>query len=350
MLAAQVGGPGGLVVTEVPLPKPGDGEMLVRVGAASICGTDLRILQNGLPGVSQAAPRILGHEFAGDVAEVGKGVSGIKPGDRVAVAPNIGCGHCDMCTSGNSHHCGSHSAIGITLDGGFAEYVLIPKEAVAQGNVIALPPGMTYPEASIAEALACCWHGFEACRISPGEVGLVIGAGPIGVAHSLIMRMAGASCVVMADISQSRLDLAASFGPDVTVNSATESLEAVIHHITGGKGADVVIVACPSPEAQAQALTVAGVGGRINYFGGLPQRTLPVALDTNLIHYKELIVTGTTRSNTRQFRMALRLIETGRFPARRLVTGTYPLSEAPSAFEAAASGRHMKVVIEPGGH
>ncbi len=349
MLAAQLRGANKLVIVKVPKPSAEPGEIVVRVKAASICGTDLRIRSAGLAGVSEASPRILGHEFAGDVWEVGEGVEGFSVGDPVTVAPNIGCGSCDNCIDGRPHLCTNLRAIGVSLDGGFAEFVRIPREAVSGGNVMNMPQGMTYEHACLNEALACCYHGFEACQAKPGDAGLIIGAGPIGVSHMILLKEAGVSPVIVSDLAPDRLRVASEVGADIVINPNEEDLHEAVYRATGGKGADIIITACPSPDAQAESLSLARVGARINFFGGLPPTAGPVLLETNLIHYKELIITGTTRSGNDHFRKSLDLLARGGVPAERLVTGSFALSDIDAAFEAAASGRHMKVVVVPDG-
>lgn len=349
LLAAQLRGAGKLVVSEVPEPVAGPGEIIVCVKAASICGTDLRLFSSGLDGVGDDSPRILGHEFAGDVWHVGEGVREFGAGDPVVVAPNIGCGSCDNCLNNRPHLCMNLRAIGISLDGGFAQFVRIPADAVSGGNVFRIPSEITYDHACLNEAVACCYHGFEACQVNPGDAGLVVGAGPIGVIHMLLLKKAGVFPVIVSDFASDRLRVAHELGADIVVNPTEEDLASAVRDLTVGRGADIIIIACPSPSAQAESLSLARAGGRINFFGGLPPTAGPVKLDTNLIHYRELIVTGTTRSGNRHFRKTLDLLADGYIPSESLVTGTYTLSDIHKAFEAAASGRHMKVVVRPNG-
>ncbi len=345
MLAARLYGPDDLRVEEVERLAAGPGEVVVRVRAAAICGTDLRAFQSGLPGVGPASPRILGHEVAGEVAETGRGVTGLKPGRRVAIAPNIGCGHCAFCVSGRVHMCSSLQAIGIQLDGGFAEYVRVPAEGVLHGNVVPLPEGVSFARAAVVEPLACCYNCFEVLRPAPGEYVMIYGAGPIGILHLLLARMVSPAKIIVADPLPQRLAGAQAFGPDAVLDPSRPDLGDLVAAETGGHGVDVTIVACPSPRAQADALVNAATFGRVCFFGGLPTERENVPLNANAIHYKQLTVTGTTRSNTAHYIKALNLVATGRIDTGPLVTGEYALKDAASAFSEAAAGRGLKTLL-----
>ncbi len=347
--AAVFYGPGDIRVEDVSIPRVGRGDMLVRVRAAAICGTDLRAFASGfnrpeLQGSSGG--RILGHELAGDVVELGEGVEGFKAGDRVTIAPNIGCGTCSECVRGLDHLCRRCTAVGVALNGGFAEYVLFPARAVARGNVCTVPEGLSYEEAAVNEALACCLNGQEACRVTPGDVVLIVGAGPVGVLHLLLARFSGARKVIVSDVSGDRLAEARRVAPDAVFVLARD-VEAAVSTETGGRGADVIIVACSSADAQRQSLEFAALGARINFFGGLPRGKDAVTLSTNLIHYRQLIVTGTTGSSTHQFRRALEILASRKVDARSVITNRYALDEVRQAFEAARSLKGLRTVILP---
>lgn len=350
MIAAVFHGPGDIRIETVPTPEVGPGDVLVRVRAAAVCGTDLRIFASGFSkpdaGGSERG-RILGHELAGDIEEVGSEVTGFSPGDRVTVAPNIGCGTCAQCVRGLDHLCPDYKAIGVSLDGGFAEYVLFPREAVAHGNVCRVPEGVSYEEAAVNEALACCYNGFQACRTEPGDTVVVIGAGPIGALHLLLSKLAGAEDVIVSDVVEERLASMESLGADLTVNAARRDLADAVKDRTRGRGADVVIVACSSGEAQQQALELAATGGRVNFFGGLPRGKEKVALNTNLIHYKQLLVTGTTRSSIHQFRKTLDMLASGRLDIKPVITARVTLNEVETVFRGARDVKALKTVVLP---
>jgi L-iditol 2-dehydrogenase len=347
MLAAVYHGVGDMRVEEVPRPTVGDEEALLRVRAASICGTDLRIYSSGHFKIPLGTSRILGHEFAGEVVEVGSMVKSLIPGMRVAIAPNIGCGVCHQCIQGRSHLCPIYDAFGITLDGAFSEYILIPKEAIQQGNIVSVPERVSFEEAALNEPFSCCYNGSRACRIEPGDAVLIVGAGPIGIMHLFLASLSGASKVVISEMIEERLAGALQFGADLTVNPEKEDLVAAIKEVTDGRGADVIIVAAPSPAAQEQALDLAAPQGRINFFGGLPKGRELINFNSNRVHYKQLVVTGTTGSSNYQYGKSMEIVASGRVDLSSLISARFPLPEVTEALNLAASKKAMKVLIIP---
>ena len=348
MHAVVFRGRGLMEIEDVPRPEPRAGEALLRVRAASICATDLRIVASGHPRVPDGTPRILGHELAGEIAVLGEGVKDLQVGDHVGVAPNIGCGSCRECLAGWTNLCPDYRALGISLDGAFAEYMLIPAEAIRQGNVVRISDQTPPHLAAFAEPLSCCLNGQEAVAVGTGDIVLIIGAGPIGVMHILLARLRGAEQVIVSEISPTRLQQARVFGAGAVVNPKERSLAQAVLEITGGRGPDVVIVAAPSPEAQAEALELSARRGRVVFFGGLPPDTPSARLNTNLIHYRQLVVTGTTGSTTRQYRAALEMIVEGRIPAASLAGARLPLEQFREGFDRSRSASEMRIVLEPG--
>ncbi len=335
-------------VEEVDVPDIGDEELLVRVSSGFICGTDLRMFKHGHASAGDGKSVTLGHELAGTIASVGRSVSGYREEMRVTVDPNMGCGVCDMCVGGNTQLCPELKAIGIHLDGGFAEYVRIPRAAVLQGNVAVLPDSVSFEEAALVEPLSCVLNAAERCYTQPGDVVLVIGAGPIGIMHGKIHRMLGAGRILIHDLSESRLQMCRSLEPDFETVGPDKLREAVAE-ATGGQGVDVCITAAPSPEAQAEALELMAVNGRLMLFGGLPKDRQIVSMNNNLIHYRQIVVTGTTRQNLRQYRACLDLIAKRTISVGDLITHRYALSEAATAFENAGSQVGLKLGFSAGG-
>ena len=346
MKAIQLAGPFDLRLAEVERPEAGPGEMVIRVHAASICGSDVRMYKNGYKTASPETPLTLGHEFAGTIEEIGDGVSSVyHVGDAVCAAPNYGCGTCGPCVSGNTHLCADYRGFGINFPGGFAEYVHVPAPMVTQGNVCAISEGLSFAEAALVEPLSCVFNGQEICGIEPGDTVVVVGAGPIGIMHCLLARAQGASKIILSDLNESRLEQAEQIIGDVITLSADGLPEAVMD-ATGGHGANVVIVAAPSGQAQQASLTYAAMNGRCLFFGGLPAGKSEVALDANLIHYKQLRIYGSARSNVRQYRTCLDLVAGGATPLDKLITGRYAVDDYLQAFEGAASGAGLKNIIE----
>jgi L-iditol 2-dehydrogenase len=345
MLAAVYHGANDLRVEQVPVPDISADELLLKVVNTSICGTDLRILHGGHRKYPDGTVRIPGHEVVGEIAALGGNVKGLSVGQRVFVAPNMGCGHCRQCVSGNNNLCANYDAIGITIDGSFAEYVRIPAAAILQGNILPIDDDVDPVAMALTEPFACVLRGQNAIDVRVGDVAVVIGAGPIGVMHILLARLRGASQVIVSEFNPARLEQAKSFGADIAV--APDGLEQAVQDATHGEGADAVIVAAPAHAAQEAAVKIAGIGGRINYFGGLPKDRPTITLDSNVVHYKELIVTGTTACSTQDCRQAAAIVASGRIDLARLASVQFPLAQANAAFAAAEEGKALKVVLKP---
>jgi len=346
MLAAVYYGPKDLRVEERPIPTIGADEALLRVMTAGICGTDLRIVHGGHRLYPAGTVRVPGHEVVGEIVEVGAHVRGVAVGDRVIVAPNWGCGHCRQCVGGNNNRCANYGAFGITEDGAFAEYMKISAAAIRQGNLIPLAPGIDPALAALVEPLACVLRGQTAVHITPEDVVLVIGAGPIGILHVLLARLHGARRVIVSERHVERLLKARAAGADRAINSREEDLAAIIHEETYGEGADVVIIAAASGHAQESAVQLAAIGGRINFFGGLPKDQPTITLDANRIHYKEIVVTGTTACSTGDCWRAAAIVSAGRLDLAQVVTDRFPLSEAINAIATAEAHTALKVVFQ----
>ena len=220
MLAATYTQGGEFSVLPIVRPTIADNEMLLRVRAASICGTDVKIIRNGHRKLTPGQQIVLGHEFVGTIDEVGERVEGYAPGQRVGVVPNAGCGHCRACTSGRANYCPSYTAFGIDRDGGHTTYVRIPSPFIAQGNIVRLPEQVSDEEASLLEPFSCVVNGVRAARLGLGDTVIIYGAGPMGLMHSLLCRNAGAAKVIMVDPQDSRLEQARRLGCDLTINPA----------------------------------------------------------------------------------------------------------------------------------
>jgi L-iditol 2-dehydrogenase len=347
MLAAVYHGPEDLRLERGPIPAISPGEALLKVVSTGICGTDLRILRGTHRMYTPGTVRIPGHEVVGDIVQIGDAVRGLEVGERVFVAPNMGCGHCRQCITGNNNLCANYDAIGITLDGSFAEYMRIPAAAILQGNLIPISKDVNPAAAALIEPFACVLRGQDALHVQPGEVVLIIGAGPIGSMHALLAHLRGASRVIVSELNPKRVAQATSLGADRVVNPTKEDLAAVVAEETNGAGTDIVIVAAPAPKAQESALELAAIKGRINFFGGLPKDRSTINFNSNLVHYKELIITGTTACSTDDCRRAAAITSSGRIDLSKVVGARFALSDVLDAFKAAEQGDSLKVIMEP---
>ncbi len=347
MLAAVYHGPQDLRVEKIPVPQVGPDELLLQVKSASICGTDLRIFHGGHRMFPAGTVRVPGHEVVGVISNLGSEVDGLTVGQTVFIAPNMGCGHCQQCISGNNNRCASYQALGVTIDGGFAEYMRVPAAAIKGGNVMPINETVDTAVAALIEPFACVLRGQDVLNIIPGDIVLVIGAGPIGIMHAKLAQLRGAGKVLVSETNPERAAQALTLGADRVINPDLEDLSAVIADESAGTGANVIIVAAPAHAAQEAALQLAAIGGRINFFGGLPKNCSSINFDSNLVHYKELLVTATTACSTSDCRRSAQIISTGKVDLSSLVSKRFPLTAALLAFAAAEDRKSLKVVLEP---
>lgn len=348
MKALVYHGVGDLRVEDVPKPVAGEGEIIVKVHSCSICGTDVRTYKSGHSRLA-GSTRIIGHEFSGTVEQVGPGVEGFVPGEKVTVVPGISCGKCVFCRQGLENLCVNRKIIGFDYDGAFAEYVRIPAEAVSFGNVLKISGSLDLTSACLVEPFTAVYNGQNLLSIGPGDCVAVIGAGPIGIMHMLQARARGAATVGLIEVSEARLQEAVKFTPDFLINSMVEDVQTRVKNLTDGLGFDVVIVACAVASAQRQALELARPGGRVSFFAGLPHDKPDSLLNANLIHYKQLAVFGANGSGPNQYKKTLRFLESGRVDLRPVVTTELPLEEALLGFQKVMQGEGLKVVVHPHG-
>ncbi len=334
MRAVVMTAPYQMHVGEWPQPQPGAGEVLVAVGAAGICAGDMYYYLGKNPYASY--PQVCGHEIAGVVAEVGTGVAGLAPGTPVVVEPFLGCGRCYPCRVGKSNCCASLQIIGVHRPGGFAEYVVAPASHLHR-----VPAGMDPLTASFAEPVAIA---VQACRrgaVAAGELVLVLGCGPIGLALVEVLRARGAH-VLAADLAPERLETARGLGAEPI--AAGEGLARAVLERTGGEGAPVVIEATGSPRAMEQSVELVAAGGRV-VIVGLVKQGVSVALPGLDFTRKELTIVG-SRASVDCFPEALALLASGAITYPRVATA-FALWDAPRVFAelAAAPGSVHKGVL-----
>lgn len=349
MLAATYTQGGKFQLEDIPVPQYGEDEIVVRVQAASICGTDLRIIQHGHHKLQTGQKIVLGHEFSGIIEAVGRHIRDYKIGQRVGVAPNIGCGHCDQCIEGRANMCLDYSAFGISFDGAHAEFVRVPATAISQGNVVPLPDEVSFEEAALNEPFSCVINGIAACRINLGDTVLIFGAGPIGLLHLMLAKLRGAGVVIVSDMINEKLEKATRLGAEHTINPQTSDTKGTVLNLTHGTGANVIVTACPVHSVQEQSLELAAPFGRICFFGGLPRERPKITVNSNLIHYRNLLVTGVTGGSNANYRTGLKLIASKKVNLMEIVSATYALSQAADAFQMALSGKAMKIILKPAG-
>ncbi|MFW5980690.1 MAG: alcohol dehydrogenase catalytic domain-containing protein [Halanaerobiaceae bacterium] len=319
--------------------------LLLEVKACSVCGSDIRIFRHGNERVN--FPWIVGHEVAGKVIEKGRKVDKFNIGDRVALGADVPCGECVFCEDGRGNECRTNYAIGYQFQGGFAELMPLNKQTVELGPVHKIPEGVSYEEAALAEPLACCINGLELTPVSLGDTVVIVGAGPIGCMLVQLARIQGAKKIILAQRSQKRLEMAKKFKADIYISTKKEDLKEVVMEETHGLGADIIMIACASRQAQMDGLKLLAPGGMINFFGGLPAGSEPLPLVSNDIHYKQSFITGSHGSVPRQHRMALEMINSGRLDIESLITHTFSLSEIEEAFSVAENKEGFKAIVKP---
>jgi len=226
-----------------------------------------------------------------------------------------------------------------------AEYVKIPAAAVNQGNVVVLNDFVSFEEAALNEPFSCVYNGFLQYMVKPGDKVLIMGAGPIGLLHAKLVKMAGASKVIISDLSEERLHICTKIDESYITLHGTDIKNAIMD-ITKEEGLNVCVTANSSPEAQAASLELMAIGGRVNFFGGLPKSREVVPLNTNLIHYKQLILTGSTRANLSQYRQTLKFISDELISIKEFVTGRFSIKQTEDAFRTASDARGLKNIIE----
>jgi L-iditol 2-dehydrogenase len=345
MKAAVFHGPADVRIGEVPRPAIGEREVLIKVAACAVCGSDVRTFRHGARNITK--PVILGHEISGTVAEVGAALSGFAVGQRVAVAPAIPCGECRYCHAGAETMCERLRSIGYEFDGGLAEFLAVPESAVRAGCVNRVPDQVSFDEAAIAEPLACVINAQELSNVGSGDTVVVMGAGPVGCLHVGLAKVRGAAKTILVDIRAERLALAAQFGADALIDGSREDVRARVLDETDGHGASVVIVAAPSNKAQEQSVTLAARRGRINFFGGLPKTNPIISLDANIVHYRELSISGAYGSRPAHNRAALDLIASGQLRTQPLIGLELPLDRVVDGLHAVEEGRVLKVIVRP---
>lgn len=333
-------GPGELSYEEVEVPQVGPGELLVRTRAALTCGTDVKTYRRGHH--LMEPPMLFGHEFAGDVALIGEGVTDFAEGMRVVAANSAPCRSCFFCQRGRHNLCED-----ILFNwGAFAEYVRVPARIV-QTNMYEIPPELEYEEAALLEPLACVALGNEAAGISPGDTVVIAGGGgPIGLMHLQLAKHAGAEQAVVIDLKDSRLQLAQQLGATHVINPGREDPVAAVKDLTRGRGADVTIETAGLPDVWKMSLELVRKGGTVVLFGGCPTGS-QISVDTDRVHYHELTIRGVFHHTPKTVARALRLLSRGVVDASRLISGRVPLRDTQIALEKVMAGEAVKMAIIP---
>jgi 2-desacetyl-2-hydroxyethyl bacteriochlorophyllide A dehydrogenase len=340
MQAAVFYGADDLRVEDVPRPTPGPGEVLLAVERCGICGTDSHIVRGRFPAPN--LPLIIGHEFAGTVIEVGAGVTHVEAGDRATADINIACGTCYFCRHASKLFCPRVRQLGVHDAGGMAEYVVAPAT-----NVYALPPSMPFDHAAFIEPLACAIHGQDRVGVGVADTVLIIGAGPMGLAHTVMSRLRGASTVIVSEPNAQRRARAHALGSDHEIDPLAGGLDEVLE-TTDGRGPDVVIEAVGSTATYGQALELVRRGGKVLAYGAAPSGAT-VAVEPFDIYAKELTIVGSYAGTYETWPKAIDLIASGRFDPSRIIDSVQPLGGVMEAIESLETDKSVvKVQVQIG--
>jgi L-iditol 2-dehydrogenase len=323
-------------VVQLPTPEPGPHDLLVRVGAAGICGTDPHILHGMYPATFPVIP---GHEYAGEVVAVGSEVNEFRPGDRVAVDPNILCGYCSFCRAGKVHLCKNLVALGVNIPGGFAEFSSVPV-----GQAYRLPASFSLAQAALAEPVACCLRGLDLAGIRSGDRVAIFGCGPMGAIILQLALLQGASSVIVIEPQAGRRRRAEALGAQWVIDPAKESTVAAIR-AQYPDGAEVVFDCSGNVDAVREALQLAMRGGTVMLFG-VCEKSKNLEINPFWINDSEITIRG-SYNNPNTMARAVDLLVSGRLDAAAVVTHHYPLAQAQEAFRASGSSDTLKVVIDP---
>lgn len=333
--------PGRLALRELPRPEPDPGGVVVRVHTALTCGTDIKTWLRGHP--KFPTPTLFGHEFAGEIAAVGAGVSGLREGDAVMAVPTAPCGRCYFCARAQENLCGR--VMDDFVLGAFAEYVKLPA-AVVRTNLFPKPAGLSFAEAALLEPLACVVHGLTHVRLRPDDTVLLVGAGAIALLHLLVLRARGVPQVVVVARNPARAAQAQALGAAAVITSDAEGARAPLLALTEGRGADVVIECTGQVGVWEASPLLARRGGQVVLFGGCADGSV-VRLDTTRLHYDQVAVASPFHFTPRDVRAAYELLRGGCLGAAALIGAELPLERLGEALERHRLGEAAKFAIRP---
>jgi L-iditol 2-dehydrogenase len=332
-------GPKDVRFEEIEIPHPGPGEALVRIKSALTCGSDLKTYRRGHPTMIEEGS-VFGHEWAGDIVELGDGAEGFEIGDRVIAMNSSPCYRCYYCKLERYSMCENI----VYNNGAYAEYIKIPRKILAI-NTIKIPTHVEYKQAALTEPLACVVHGVDESNINEGDMVAINGAGPIGLFWVALTKLRGAR-VIATDLSDERLAYARSFGADYTINAreVDDQVEAVKALTEGGRGVDVAVEATGFPKVWELTTLMGRKGATINLFGGCPSGT-SISIDTGLIHYSELTIKGVYHHTPHYVHKAFQLISDGLIDASKFITSDMPLERLVEALELMGQQKGIKYNI-----
>ncbi len=322
------------------VPKPGDGEVLIKVEACAICGSDVKTYLNGNP--RMRPPAIIGHEFCGTIFETGKGVTNYHAGQRVTMATTMGCGECVYCQQDKTNICKNLKAMGFHCNGAMAAYTVVPAGAVKMGNIVDVGD-LDAEIAALSEPMSCVINGLG--RLPKGAVksALVIGIGALGMMHALALREYNVGNIVCVSSPGLKKDIMTGLGFRVIGRG---EIDEQYHALSGGEGFDLVVITAPSNPVQAEAIKYAKKGGYVSYFASLPPGSEMISLNSRTLHYNELILFGTSDSTAEHVRQAQVILNARKDAFKKIIT-TLPIKDFQKGIEGILDKSLAKVVLVP---
>lgn len=334
-------GPDDLRIEEVDIPQLDPHEVLIKVRRNGICPSGLKSVRLGIRWGPPEMETVgfPGHEFAGDIVEIGSDVKNLKVGDRVASSLYEPCGRCRYCVRNKTNLCVNPGRSGSFA---YATYV-----KGAEDFTYKIADDISYSEASFAEPLSCVIHGFKMSNVHPGDNVLVIGTGPIGLLHVMVARNIGGARLIVSDLIDDRLEKAKQLGASITINPLKEDLKERVLAETNGHGADVVIVAVPNIKAMSQAFEVVGKTGTINFFAGIKSKEPQyLQLDPNFLHYGEITLTGSHNKDPLDFEVAMNLINSKVLDLKPLISHEIPFDQLMQGYDIVEKQEGLKVIVK----
>jgi L-iditol 2-dehydrogenase len=333
--------PGQIELREIDTPSPTAGEVIVKIRVALTCGTDLKTFLRGHP--KFPLPALFGHEFSGEVAQVGRDVRNFREGDQVMSVPSGPCGHCYYCLRDQENIC--DGAMANYALGAYAEYIKVPAQVVAQ-NMFEKPPDLSFQEAALLEPLACVLHGLSLLKFREDDTVVVIGAGAIGLLHLLALKAFGLHKIIMLGRRAYKLQLARTLGAYKVIDTTEGLSRELILEVTGGRGADIVIECTGNPSVWESAVNMVRRGGEVVLFGGCKQGST-VTFDTQRLHYDQVTIRSPFHLTRTSVKQAYHLLTEKRLMGSCLITDTYPLDRLIEVFSLLQRGDCIKYAVIP---